>query len=76
MPANVADHLAATGGVSYVNCLLQVKLVDERGQIVRISVQIVAVPRLTRPAVAAAVVRNAAVPARGEEKHLIFEGIG
>jgi hypothetical protein len=45
------------------------------GEIVGISVEIVAVPRLVRPSMAAAVMGDAAIAARRQKKHLVFEGI-
>ena len=45
-------------------------------EIVGIGVHIVAGPGLARPAVAAPVVRDAAIPSRREEEHLVLERVG
>jgi hypothetical protein len=74
--ADVARHLAAAGGVADVDRVLQVELADELGEVVGVGVEVVAVPGLARAAVAAAIVRDAAVAARGEEEHLVLEGVG
>src|SRR5438874_1946307 len=54
----------------------QVQRLDERREIVGISIQIVAVPGLAGAAVAAAVMRDAAVALRGQEEHLVLECVG
>ena len=54
---------------------LQVERFDERREIVGVGVHLVAVPRLARAAVAAAVVRDAAVSAVGQKDHLVFPGV-
>jgi hypothetical protein len=59
-----------------MNCLFQVELLHESGKIVGVGVHVVADPGLAGAAMAAAVMRDAAIPARGEEEHLVFEGIG
>src|SRR5215468_3126246 len=53
----------------------QVECGDERGEVVGIRVQIVAVPGLARTPMAAAVMGNAAVAARGQKEHLVFPGV-
>src|SRR5262249_50064810 len=55
------------------NGALQVERLDERRKVVGIRVQVVAIPGLARAAVATPIVRDAAVAARGEEEHLVFE---
>src|SRR5207237_10346542 len=45
-------------------------------QVVGIGVHFVAAPGLARPAMAAAIVGDAAISAGAEEDHLIFPGIG
>ncbi len=47
-----------------------------RGEVVGIGVDIVAVPRLARAAMAAPVMGDAAIAVRGEEEHLVLEGVG
>ena len=74
--ADVARHLAAAGRMSDVDGILEVELGDELGEIVGVGVHVVAGPGLAGAAMPAAVVRDAAVAARGEEEHLVFEGVG
>jgi hypothetical protein len=62
--------------VSDENGIVQIEVVHEPRQVVGIRVHVVAVPRLARTAVAAAVVRDAPIPARSEKVHLIFERVG
>ena len=74
--ADVARDFAAAGRVADVDRVLQIERLDQRREIVGVGVHLVAVPRLARSAVAAAVVRDAAVAVRGEEHHLVFPGVG
>src|SRR5258708_34934789 len=55
--------------------LLEIELLDEFREVVGVRVHVVACPRLARPSVAAAVMRNAAIAARCEKEHLVFERI-
>src|SRR5262249_18413186 len=52
--------------------LLQIERFGERCEIVGVCVHLIAVPRLTRPAVTAAIVSDTAVSARGQKNHLVF----
>ena len=74
--ADVAGDFAAAGRVADVDGVLQVERFDELREVVGVGVHVVAVPGLARAAVAAAVVGDAAVAARGQEEHLVFEGVG
>ena len=56
--------------------VLEVERLDQRREVVGIGVEVVAVPGLARPAMAAAVVGDAAIAARGQEEHLVLERIG
>ncbi len=56
--------------------MLQIELLDERRQVVRVRIHVVAVPRLTRAAVSATVVRDAPIAMGCEKEHLIFKGVG
>ena len=60
MAADVAGDLAAAGRVPDQHHVGQIERLHDRGQVVRVGVQVVAVPRLARPATAAAIVRDAA----------------
>jgi len=51
--------------------VLQVEVLHELGQVVGVGIEVIAVPRLARAAVAAPVVRDAAKAARGEIEHLV-----
>src|SRR5262249_41629986 len=55
--------------------VLQVELLDELGEVVRVGIEVVAVPGLAGTAMAAAIMGDAAVAARSEEKHLVLEGV-
>ena len=74
--ADVTRDLAAAGRMADVDGVLQIQCFHERGEIVGIGVHVVAVPRLTGSAVAAAIVRDAAVAVEAEEDHLVFPGVG
>ncbi len=76
VPADVAGHFAAPGGMPDVNSALQIELLNNRGQIVCVGVEIITLPRLARATMSAAVGGNTAVAAGCEEKHLVFKGIG
>src|SRR3712207_860532 len=54
----------------------QTERFHQLGQVVGVGGQVVAVPRLTGPAVTAAVVGDAAVAVAGQEEHLVFERVG
>ena len=73
--ADIAGDFAAAGGVADMDRVLQIERSTERGEIVGVGVHVVAVPGLARAAVAAAVMRDAAVAARGQKEHLVFEGV-
>src|SRR3984893_12008034 len=64
--ANIAGDFAAPGGVAAMDTVLQVKLLDEFPEIVGISVHVIAVPGLTRPAMAAAIMDDAAIAVRSQ----------
>ena len=75
MAADIAGDFAAAGGVADVDRILEVELLDQLREIVGVGVHVVAVPRLARTAVAAAVMGDAAISVRRQEEHLVFEGI-
>jgi len=74
--ADVAGDLAATGGVADEDDVAEVERVEERREIVRVRVHVVAGPRLARAAVAAAVVGDDAMAALGHEHHLQIPRVG
>jgi hypothetical protein len=56
--------------------VVHVEGLDERGQVIGVGVQVVAVPGLAGPAAAAAVVRNGAITAGRDEECLVIPGVG
>ena len=75
MAADVARHLAAAGGMTDMDRIGQVERLGQRGQVVRVGVEVVAVPGLARAAMAAPIVRDAAVAALCQEEHLVLERV-
>src|SRR5882672_1136882 len=75
MAAEITGDFAAAGGVADMDRIRQVEDFDKLGEIVRIGVEVVPVPRLARTAMAAAIMGNAAVSVGGEEEHLVFKGV-
>ncbi len=75
MTAYIAGHLATTGRMTDMDCAFEVEQRRQLCQIVRISVEIVAIPRLTSSAMAAPIRCNASITALRQEKHLVFERI-
>ena len=55
--------------------ILQVEFFHQRSEIVGVGVHFVAIPRLARSSMAAAVVGNAAIPMGAQKQHLIFPGV-
>ncbi|GAB3890549.1 hypothetical protein GCM10029964_062260 [Kibdelosporangium lantanae] len=76
MAADVAGDLPAAGGVANQDRVVQVEGVDDRGEVIGVGVQVVAVPGLARPATATAVVRDGAVTVGGQQEQLIIPGVG
>src|SRR5258706_12832979 len=58
-----------------MNRVFEVELFDQNREVVGVRIQVVAVPWLTRAAVAAAVMGNAAKTAGSQKEHLVFEGV-
>jgi hypothetical protein len=73
--ADIASDLAPARRVADVDRVLQVEGLDQRSEAISISVHVVAIPGLRRPAMAAPVVRAAAVSTLGQKQHLVFEGV-
>src|SRR5438094_7059762 len=61
--------------MAHMNRVLQIECFSRLSEIVGVGVHIVAVPWLTRASVTASVVRDATIPVRSQEEHLIFESI-
>jgi hypothetical protein len=70
MASQIAGNLAAAGGMPDHNDLLEVERVKQNGEIVGVSVHLIAVPSLGGAAVAAPVVRDHAIALLAEIQHL------
>ncbi|MNJ51502.1 hypothetical protein D3C77_468100 [compost metagenome] len=73
--ADVARHLAATGGKAHQGDILQVQRFDHRSQVVGVVVHVVAFPRLAGTPVTAAVMGDHAIALRGKKQHLRLPAI-
>ena len=62
--ADIAGDFAAAGGVANVDHVLQVERLNKLREVVGVGIHVVALPGLARPAMAAAVMGNAAVSVR------------
>ena len=76
MATDIPRDLAATGRMTDMDRVIQIEMLDEFRQVIGISVHVIAVPRLARPAMTATIMGDAAIAMRGQEKHLILEGVG
>ena len=76
MAAELADDLAAAGGVPDEDRVAQVEPFDQPGQVVGVAVHFVSGPRLAGTAVSAPVVSNGPVAVGRGEERLIIPGIG
>jgi hypothetical protein len=76
VPRQIAHHFAPAGRVADMNGVLHVEMRRHGGKIVRIVIEVMAVGRLTGAAVAAAVVRDHAIPLLEEEQHLVVPVVG
>jgi hypothetical protein len=72
---DVTGDFAAARRVANMNRILETEFCCELGQIIGVRVHIIAVPRLARTPMPAAVMGYAAVSARGEKEHLVFKRI-
>ena len=70
---DIAGDFAAARGVADMDRVPQVKCFDERRKVVGVGVQVVAMPGLARAAMAAAIMGDAAVAARGQKEHLVAQ---
>jgi hypothetical protein len=70
MPAQIAGNLAASGGVTHHHGVFQIERFEEFGEIVSVSVHLVAVPRLAGAAIAAPVVSDDAIAELAQKQHL------
>ncbi len=75
MPGHVADDLAAGQGMADQRHVVQIERFDHRRQIVGQRVEIIASPRIARPAMAATVISDAAQPLLAERLPLIVPEI-
>src|SRR5437879_13220255 len=70
MAAEIADDLATPGRVTDVNRILQIQRFRERRRIIRVSVRLIAGPRLGGGPVPSPVMRNDAIAMLPKEQHL------
>ena len=70
MPRQVARHFAAAGGVADVDCILEIKFLGERRQVVGVMIHVMAARGLGGAAMAAPVVGYDAIAVIEEEHHL------
>lgn len=67
-----ARNLAATGGMADVDRVMQVELLGQFREIVRIGVEVVSILGLVRAAMTAAIMGDGSVAARGKQVHLVL----
>ena len=70
MTADVASHFTTAGREADQNRVFQIERLDHSGEVVRVGVHLVSVPRLVGSAVTASVVGDATITVRRQEKHL------
>jgi hypothetical protein len=73
---DVADDLAASGGVAHEYGILEIERLNHGCKIVGIAVHVIPRRGLARPAMATTIVRNHAEPVLRKEKHLTVPGVG
>ena len=76
VPSQIVRHLAAAGGVADVNGVFQIEMRRQSGKVVGIVIHVMAVARLGRSTVAAAIMGDDAIAVIEEEQHLIVPVIG
>jgi hypothetical protein len=74
--AEIARHLAAAGGVADVDDVVQVKVLDQAGQVVGVVIHVVALEDLGGAAVPAPVMSDHPVAVVQEEEHLGVPVVG
>jgi len=67
---DVVHDLTPAGGVSDVDCILEIQVRRDRRKIVGIVIHVVAVGGLSRASMAATIVRNDAISVTQKEHHL------
>jgi CheY-like chemotaxis protein len=75
VPGDIASNFSAARGMTDMDGILEIELLNEFREVVGVGVHVVAGPRLARTSVAAAVMGDAAISVRGEIEHLVFERI-
>ena len=76
VPAHVMHDLAATGGMTDERDTSHIEGVQHAGEVVGVRVHLIAVPRLARSTVTAAIVRDHAATVLGEEQRRGFPPVG
>jgi hypothetical protein len=55
--------------------VLEIEMFDELGEVIGVGVKVVALLKLARPAVPAAVMGDATIAVRRREEHLVFKSV-
>src|SRR6266567_490087 len=76
MPSQIMRHLAAAGGMTNMDGVLQIKMRGQSRKVVGIVIHVMAVARLSGPAVASSVMGDDAIAVLEEEQHLRVPVIG
>src|SRR6266480_1659606 len=76
MPSQIMRYLAATGGMTDVHGILQIKMCGQSRKVVGIVIHVMAVARLGGPAVASSVMGDDAIAVFEEEQHLRVPVVG
>jgi hypothetical protein len=69
MPPNVTRNFSTAGGVTHMECILQLELFSQLGEIGGVGIHIIAIPRLAGTAVAATVMCDHTIPTLAQERH-------
>jgi len=73
---DVVHDLTPAGGVSDVDCILEIQVRRDRRKIVGIVIHVVSVGGLSRASMAATIVRNDAISVTQKEHHLGIPIVG
>src|ERR1700722_11479141 len=76
MPTYITRDLAAAGGMTDMDGILQIEIRRQGCQVICIMIHVVAIARLTGSAVAASVMCDDAITVAQEEKHLRVPVVG
>src|ERR1700677_1751621 len=76
MPTYITRDLAAAGGMTYMDGILQIEMRRQGCQVICIMIHVVAIARLAGSAVASSVMCDNAIAVTEEEKHLRVPVVG